>query len=120
MSVTSRVLPAEEWGRLDGTELRDTWRALQPETTRVLVVEDGERIVGHWVLMHTINAHACRNEAGHEGAAALMALAARVGEEWGVSRMLTSSESAGLSRLLRRHGAVPVPGDHFALPLGGR
>lgn len=51
-TLTTRELPPEEWSRLDGTELGASWHQLQPTWARVLVVEDGDQIVGCWALMN--------------------------------------------------------------------
>jgi hypothetical protein len=50
-AMTTRVLPPDEWSRLetDGTYLKDVWRVLNPAYMTVLVVEDAGRIVGTWV-----------------------------------------------------------------------
>lgn len=42
--MTSRLLPPEEWPRLRGTLLDPAWQDFTP-TDKVLVVEDGGRIV---------------------------------------------------------------------------
>jgi len=43
--MTTRVLPAEEWSRLDGTLLDPAYHALNPATTRVIVVEQDGQIL---------------------------------------------------------------------------
>ena len=44
--MRTRVLPKEEWGRLSETELPCLLEKVKPEDADVLVVEDGDRIVG--------------------------------------------------------------------------
>ena len=51
MSLTTRTLPPHEWPRLAGTEAETVWPALHADHAEILVVEDGDRIVGTWVLM---------------------------------------------------------------------
>lgn len=55
MMVTRFLKPAE-WPRLAGTEAEKLWPTLDPQTARVLVVEDGIRIVGVTVLMSVLHA----------------------------------------------------------------
>lgn len=47
--MIARELPRDEWGRLDATMLAPVWRYLEP-TDRVCILEEGGRIVGHWVV----------------------------------------------------------------------
>lgn len=48
--MTTRLLPPEDWSRLDGTESAEMLQFCDPVATRVIVVEDGSEIVGAWVL----------------------------------------------------------------------
>jgi N-acetylglutamate synthase-like GNAT family acetyltransferase len=43
--MTTRILPPEEWHRLAGTLLAHAWPQFSPETTEIVVVEDGDQIV---------------------------------------------------------------------------
>ena len=49
--MITRILPPEEWGRLVDTPLESSWQDLNPSWAKVLVVEDGDRIVGCWTLL---------------------------------------------------------------------
>lgn len=54
--MVTRFLTRVEWPRLVGTEAEHLWPTLDPQTARVLVVEDGDRIVGVTVLMSVLHA----------------------------------------------------------------
>lgn len=53
--LTLRVLPPDEWYRLDETLSAQAWRHLDPARTEMIVVEDGNRIVGH--VAHFLHPH---------------------------------------------------------------
>jgi len=49
--MTTRILPPEEWGRLEGTYLGPAQSVLQTDSCTVVVVEDAGEIVGTWALL---------------------------------------------------------------------
>src|SRR5258708_3987314 len=54
--MTTRILPATEWGRLIGTEAEVIWPHLVPERTTIVVVERDGQIVGCHVLSWLLHA----------------------------------------------------------------
>src|SRR6185369_7105001 len=57
MSLTTRILPADEWSKLTGTELETVYPFCRPESTTVIAVETPEgQIVGCWALMQVFHA----------------------------------------------------------------
>lgn len=54
--VTRRILPPDEWHRLTGTELETVWQILPVDRSCVLVVEDGDQIVGCWAFLTVLHA----------------------------------------------------------------
>ena len=56
--MTSRVLPPDEWPRLQGTEAETLWPHLSADNSRVLVVEQDGAIVGTWVVMRLVHVDA--------------------------------------------------------------
>jgi len=56
MALTDRVLPPSEWSRLSGMDLSTVVDRLDPESTTIVVVEDGDQIIGCWALVTMLHA----------------------------------------------------------------
>lgn len=54
--MTRRMLPPQEWAKLAGTELESVWPLLPVDRAGVLVVEDGDQIVGCWAFITQLHA----------------------------------------------------------------
>lgn len=115
-----RVLPPEEWVRLDGTEAETVWPVLNPENTRALVVEEHGEIIGTWLMLRTVHAECIWVAPSHRGtfgvAKRLLRGMRDVAKEWGVSRVITGSVSPEVTDLIGRLGGVPMPCESFILP----
>lgn len=68
-TLTSRLLPPEEWPRLRGTLLDPAWQDFTP-TDQVLVVEDGGEIVGCVALFQRWHLEGCWLAPEHRGGVA--------------------------------------------------
>lgn len=119
--MRSRILPPEEWPKLDGTEAGPAWRQFNPENTRVLVVEDGEEIVACWAFLRVVHAECIWVKHSHRG---LVSVARRlfkglreIATGWGVSRVVTGSVSPEVTDLIDRCGGYPMPCESFVLPV---
>ena len=110
--MTTRVLPPEEWHRLDDTLLASVWRTFTPAFTEVVVVERDGAIVGSVALFTALHAE-CLSVTGGTGVARALwtALRARVVAAGGQA-VWGAAVEAPMRRLLTRH-AEPIPGDHF-------
>jgi GNAT superfamily N-acetyltransferase len=54
--MKSRILPPNEWHRLDGNEqLGNVWPFLRPDDTRIVVVEDEGEIVATWAVVRVVH-----------------------------------------------------------------
>lgn len=120
--MTARVLPVAEWARVAHTEIGPALSVL-PEGSQILVIEDGEQIVGCWALLHYYHleglwiapSYRKRGAVGRRLLAAMGRLAASVG----VHRVWTGAMSDEVAALLRHYGAQPIPGEHYVLSIGG-
>lgn len=122
--MESRILPVAEWPRLVGTEAESIWPSLDPERTRIVVVEREGEIVGCHVLTWVLHAEclwtadAARGRGGV--ARRLWATVQRTIREMGASGVVTSALDERVKGLLAHVGAIPLPGDHFVIALKGR
>lgn len=117
--MTTRMLPPEEWPRLEGTEAETVWPLLDPERAQVLVVEDNGAIVGCWVLMSVVHAECLWIAEAHRGktsvARRLWIGMQRAAQALGVPIVATAALSDEVRDLLDHVGATKVPGDHYAM-----
>ena len=122
--MITRILPPSEYQKLLGTELGILVESGRiPENTEVLVVEDGDRIVGCWSLMRYYHCEGIwihpdyrlkpsvtrRLWTGMQDLAAMK----------GINVLLTGCLQRKIQRLLERAGAVQIPGLTYAIPVGG-
>lgn len=119
--MISRLLPIDEWEKLKGTELESVFPHLDPHQARVVVIEEGDKIVGCWSgfpLWHAEGVYIARDHRGKGAVARLLLDRMRqVSQEAGYRSIVTASIDPAVDRLLEKLGAVSLPGMHYALPV---
>lgn len=115
-----RILPREEWPRLVGTELEAVWPHL-PESAQVIVVEDGDRIVGCWAVFSLVHVEGLwiapdKQKNPRIGIQLLRGMEAIAGA-MGAKAVNTGAMSDDVVRLLEKRGAVELPGRHFSMTI---
>ncbi len=119
--MTSRQLPPDEWHKLTGTEAEQLYPLLNPETTAIVVVEDGDRIVGCHVLMWVLHAECLWIHPDHRGKSSvgrrLWGAVQKTAIRAGVHALMTAACDDRVRKLLKHAGAARVPGDHFMVPI---
>lgn len=122
--MTTRLLPREEWPRLAGTELEAVWPILPPGAA-VVVVEDGEEIVGCWAAYTLAHVEGIWIASAHRGRGSVLRrllakMARTLRDDFESSGAVTGAMTDDVRELLTKFGATKLPGDHYALPMGGR
>lgn len=116
MSYTTRVLPPEAWGALAQTDLEYLWQNLPPDS-KVIVVEDGETIVGRWVLMPIWHAEFLSIAPSHQGktsvARRLYQGMRRLLDELQIKAVYTGAVDEHVVKLLDHVHAQKLPGEHY-------
>ena len=119
--MIARCLPMEEWHRLDES-LDPLVMQLAPSTSRICVIEEDGEIVARWVLYPILHAEAVwiAPEKRKKGRipARLLSLMRDAARSLGFDRVMTSSDSEEVTKLLARLQAQPVPVLNFWLPTG--
>jgi len=118
--MTTRVLPPEEYPRLAGTEAEGL---AVPGSAQVLVVEDGDRIAGCWILMPILHVE-CLYVAPEYRKRASVARRLWIGMKRLVrdahgSAVMTAAASDEVRDLLAHVNATKVPGDHYVMSFEG-
>lgn len=119
--MITRILPADEWHRLNGTEAEILWPTLDEEHAKILVVEDGDRIIGCWTLM-TIPHVEClwidpKELARVSVARRLWLGMRRLVADMGITYVWTAAAEDPVRGLLEHAHARKLPGDHYVLPM---
>lgn len=117
--MTTRILPPGEWVKLNGTEAETIWPHLNPFLAQVMVVEDGDAIVGCWILMPVWHAECLWIAPAHRKIGSVARKLWRAMREAVLARgsktVTTASMSEDVTKLLEKVGAAKIPGDHFVM-----
>ncbi len=119
--MTRRELPPAEWPKLTMTALDEVWTHLRAGVDRVIVVEEGDRIVGCWTLVPVVHVEGIwiADDYRRTGNVArrLLAGVKELGGAMGAKAVITSAYTDEIAGLANRLGAAVLPGDHFVLDL---
>lgn len=105
------MLPRDEWPRLAVTVLADLWPSFSP-LAQVIVVEAGDRIVGHWVLMPIWHVEFLQS-AGLAVSRRLYRTMRTLTHDLGIEAVMTGALDDTVRGLLDHVGATRLPGDHY-------
>lgn len=120
--MTRRILPPEEWPRLTGTALDGQWPFLQPDRSRVVVVEnrDGE-IVACWAFYLHLHAHGCWIRDDHRGKSAVARHLIKAMHEQAdaaaAQTIWTGAEDTGIATMLTNLGGIEPQMRTFVVPM---
>lgn len=122
--MTTRLLPIEEWARLAQTDLALVLQHVRPEDARVVVVEDGDRIVACWSALRMPHLEGLWIDPAYRGrvGVARRLWTATLGQltDWAHGYALTGANSPEMAAMLERAGAQKVPMDTYVLPVEER
>jgi N-acetylglutamate synthase-like GNAT family acetyltransferase len=121
MQQTTRVLPHNEWSRLAGTELETLAPILNPETTRIVVVERDGVIVACWAVTIMVHLEGIWIAPSHRksasvGRALLQSAREQVralGGRWAITGATTDDVRGLISKL----GGERLPGESYIVPI---
>ena len=119
--MTSRELPRSEYAKLRDTTIGGVLAAI-PDDGIVVVVEDGDRIVGHAVLLRVVHVHGLwiDETATKTGTATRLwrRLVASARSMGATTSVMTDCDSEELRTLLVRAGAQAFPYQPYIVPIG--
>ena len=119
--MRTRVLPSEEYWRLEGTEI-PLFGGVRSEDVDIIVVEDGDRVVASLTVLrvtHFEGAWVDPHRKGLGATRALLRLAAELARVRGDRWVMAGAENsdARMAKVLARMGAVKMPVDPYVLKL---
>jgi hypothetical protein len=114
----ARILPSEEWARLDATPLAAVRRQIDSHETDVVVVESDGAIVGCWMLTKFWHVEGVWIRPDHQKRASvakrLLGAMTHLCRRRGAHTVMTGAADPVVRSLVLDHlGAVPLP-DQFA------
>lgn len=119
--MQTRILPREEWHRLAGTEL-ETVIPYLPASASVIVVEDGDQIVGCWSVFEQTHVEGVWIAPEYRGrgsvARRLIATMVETARARGAQTVWTAAVTPDVADLALRLGAVELHARHFSLKIG--
>ena len=120
--MMTRILPREEWSRLDGPEFREALHKVEPfcaADPQVLVVEDGTDILGYLFLLPFWHAEGAWVDPAHRGKAAvfgqLLLGLGTAAQALGVKVVFPASDSESMRDIIMGLGGVEIAAQLFAL-----
>lgn len=122
--MKARVLPVAEWDRLVATEFPHVLPYLGPEDARIVVVEDGDEIVGCWGLMPMWHVEGLWVSPAYRHTPSvfrrLFALMRREIQAVAPRWLMTGAQDDVVAELLTKHaGAVKVPMEQYMIRTQG-
>lgn len=122
--MIARILDSSEWHRLEGTEADTVWRDIPPAACVVVVEHEGE-IVGCHVLVPVLHAeclwiHSDYRKRSSVGRRLWAAVKQEAMNRFGAVGFQTAAVDDEVRGLLDHVGGVPIPGDHYMVPLKER
>lgn len=119
--TTSRILPPEEWPKLDEVGAETVWKLLDPSRAQILVIEDQGQIVGTLTLMSVLHAECLWVKPSHRSrygvAKRLLDGMFASAQAQGFKALWSGSLSDTMTNILHRIGASEVPGKSFVFPV---
>lgn len=122
MTLTGRLLPRAEWRRLSETGVDlSAWLKLPPETTAVVVVEDGPQIVACWTAVRMMHVEGFWVAPEHRQRGAVLRrllLSMRdVLRGLGITTVLTLAATPDIRAILQTARATHIPGDTYRISI---
>lgn len=121
--MTVRDLPIEEWYRLAHTDLGQSVAYVLPEKTTIMVVEEGDEIIGCWAVLTIPHAEGLWIHPRYRGKASvarrLWTHLRQTVAAMGFTRVQTGACDSVIAALLERHGAMKLEMDSYILPVKG-
>lgn len=119
--MKARVLPREEWGKLDVSGFPTVGSSLRPEDSEVVVVEDGDKIVATMSTFRVTHFESLWVDPEYRGNAGVARMLLKAGiqsaKKWTDEWVWGSSGTDHMDDILTRVGAKKMPVSTFVVPI---
>jgi hypothetical protein len=119
--MRARILPVEEWHKLDDPSLPPLWGGLLPQESDVVVVEDEEgKIIARMLVMRITHLEGVWIDPEHKAVASrLLRESAKATFRWADKWCLGGADSLQMREIMNRLGGKKWPGEFYILGTGG-
>ena len=119
--MRSRILPREEWDRLEVTKLTPIFPDFRPEDTEVVVVEEDGEIIASAIVLRVVHLESLWISPKKTNSMAGKHLWRGVVEsakKWAGPIAMAQTGVNKVCRILEKLGGVKLPADSYVVPLG--
>lgn len=124
--MRTRILPRDEWSRLERTEITP-FSTMPPEDIAVVVVEDEDKVLACMTVVRLTHLEGLWIDPGTKNAGvgrALISAVTEVARKWTEVAVVGGAEEGPAGEQMRdilgRVGGVRMPLDFYMVPLGGK
>ncbi len=121
--MKARVLPREEWAKLEVSGIPQIGLTLRPEDVQILVVEDGERVVATMGVFRVTHFESLWIDPEYRGNAGLGRRLIKAGIEaarkWTDRWVWGASDTEHMNDIISRIGGKPLPIQTHIIHMGG-
>lgn len=118
--MIARVLPQEEWSKLDVSQIPPLWTTLRPEDAQMVVVEDGGKVVamlGALRITHFEGLWIDPDYRGNPGVCRrLLRESVKAARRWATDWAIGYSGTDQMNDVLERVGGRKMPVDTYVVP----
>ena len=116
--MIARVLPQDEWWRVDADALEAMFLYAKPEDLRVVVVESGGNIVARMFVVQFTHLEGAWIDPAHRNAGVTNALIEKMFEasrDFATKHVIAGAAESGMVKTLARLGAVHLPLQFYSI-----
>lgn len=123
MSYHLRVLPPDEWDRIEEPQMKRVLPYLIPEDTRLIVVEHEGRIVGLWAAIKMVHLEGVWIDPAERGKVPIVRKLLQgiwsVARGWNARTCWTGATNDDVRTLIRKLGGEEVACTSYLVPVPG-
>lgn len=121
--MNARILPREEWAKLEITGFPQIGSTLRPEDVQIIAVEDGDRLVATMAVLRVTHFESLWIDPEYRGNAGLGRRLIKAGIEaarkWTDQWVWGASDTDHMSRIMSRIGGKQLPIQTHIIHMGG-
>jgi hypothetical protein len=118
--MMARVLPQSEWSRVSGGDLPEIMKRVLPRDMEVIVIEDGDSIVAHMLVMRLTHLEGVWIKPGYEHSAnRLLRHTVQSARKWNDRWVVAGANDDTMRDIMSRMGGRKIEAEFYSLGLGG-
>ncbi len=122
--MMARILPREEWSKLDVSGMPLIGPTLRNEDVQIIAVEDGSRLVATMAVIRVTHMESLWIDPEYRGNAGLVRMllkqAVSAAKKWTDKWIWGASDTEHMNDIIKRVGGIQLPIQSFMIPVGGK